>query len=699
MPSTLTDRLYGLSTSVAVKAPCRVATTASIVLSGLQTIDGVALAVRDRVLVKDQPNEIDNGIWLAQTGAWVRSADFNGTLDAVGGTLVKVNEGSLNANSFWTLEGDGPLDIGLDEMVFTGSSGNIDLQAALAGPSGAGLIGWNRNLPGTQTISLLDFLAAGTFLVPQEFGAKGDGVTDDTAAMQACADAAIAQGRPIFVPPGTYLITSSIIMRPNSTLPFSTVFSPCPQIIGAGMATTFFDWRGSNSALLDIESGVDHTTTRRFAVGGRLQGFAIRRGGASTNGDGIRLRAIYNMRVSDIFIWGLSGSGIVDVCTVGDGDGNNCNRYENVRIYYCKIWGFDAKPAVGANETSFIVFDHVFIQGCGEVDGAFPPTSGGMRYKGQILAIHNSAFEISRNVDLYIPGESGQSNGVFISNTAFEGIPKYKIILAGMDNFYCVNSHFYCSDDGTAGSGGKCEYGLYSDNTGYAPNRYVVFENLNVRAPSFNDTFVAFKQISGFTQQSDYLQVRNVTWQDFGHPGQKKFEGVVFPPVPRQAKFSLAANTITLAPSTIPGEEGGSGFPLKLRTVAGGSHVEDGEVVAYSVPALGLTLSTDGLSDGTYYVYLYDNNNITQLGISAQAPAIDDTTSRLLVRNDAKGWIYVCKAVISGGALVTQNWVNAEYNRQLGGYLWVNSAGKLYLKASHIAPTSDTDGVVVGTQT
>lgn len=258
--------------------------------------------------------------------------------------------------------------------------------------------------------------------------------------------------------------------------------------------------------------------------------------------------------------------------------------------------------------------------------------------------------------------------------------------------------HHVVELDGTAGSGGKCEYGLYSDNTGYAPNRYVVFENLNVRAPSFNDTFVAFKQISGFTQQSDYLQVRNVTWQDFGYPGQKKFEGVVFPPVPRQAKFSLSSNLVMLAPSTIQGEANGASYPLKLRTVGGGSPVEDGEVVAYSVPTLGLTLDTTSLSDGTYYAYLYDDNNVIKLGASTEAPVLDDTTSRVMVRNDAKGWIYVCKLVVSGGSLVLDRWVNAEYNGRIGGYLWVNSANKLYLKAGTAAPAGDTDGVVIGTQ-
>jgi hypothetical protein len=58
-----------------VKASVLVATTANITLSGAQTIDGVSVVAGDRVLVKDQTTQADNGIYVAATGAWARSAD------------------------------------------------------------------------------------------------------------------------------------------------------------------------------------------------------------------------------------------------------------------------------------------------------------------------------------------------------------------------------------------------------------------------------------------------------------------------------------------------------------------------------------------------------------------------------------------------------------------------------------------------
>src|SRR4051794_5043596 len=83
------------SANLAIKTPVRFATTANITLSGEQTIDGVAVVANDRVLVKNQTDATQNGIYLASTGNWTRATDFDSAREAVKGTLVYVNEGTV----------------------------------------------------------------------------------------------------------------------------------------------------------------------------------------------------------------------------------------------------------------------------------------------------------------------------------------------------------------------------------------------------------------------------------------------------------------------------------------------------------------------------------------------------------------------------------------------------------------------------
>lgn len=81
-----------------VKASVLAATTANITLSGAQTIDGVSVVAGDRVLVKNQTAQADNGIYVAATGAWARSADAN-TWDELVSAYTFVEEGAVNADA------------------------------------------------------------------------------------------------------------------------------------------------------------------------------------------------------------------------------------------------------------------------------------------------------------------------------------------------------------------------------------------------------------------------------------------------------------------------------------------------------------------------------------------------------------------------------------------------------------------------
>lgn len=81
-----------------VKASVRVATTANITLSGTQTIDGVAAQVGNRVLVKNQTTQSQNGIYIVASGAWTRSEDADQFSELVS-AFVFVEEGSVNADT------------------------------------------------------------------------------------------------------------------------------------------------------------------------------------------------------------------------------------------------------------------------------------------------------------------------------------------------------------------------------------------------------------------------------------------------------------------------------------------------------------------------------------------------------------------------------------------------------------------------
>ncbi|OJV40827.1 MAG: hypothetical protein BGO29_14760 [Bacteroidales bacterium 36-12] len=101
-----------------IKDPVKVATTANITLSGTQTIDGVAVAAGDRVLVKNQTTASANGIYVVATGAWARASDALNDM-VKGGMAVWVNQGTTNGDSRYVLTTDDPITVGTTALTFT----------------------------------------------------------------------------------------------------------------------------------------------------------------------------------------------------------------------------------------------------------------------------------------------------------------------------------------------------------------------------------------------------------------------------------------------------------------------------------------------------------------------------------------------------------------------------------------------------
>lgn len=110
------------------KGSVRVATTASISLTGIQTIDGVDVVVGDRVLVKNQTLASENGLYVVQALNWARTSDMNEG-DEVPSAFTFVEEGNVNADSGWVVTTDAPVVLGTTPIEWTQFSGAADINA------------------------------------------------------------------------------------------------------------------------------------------------------------------------------------------------------------------------------------------------------------------------------------------------------------------------------------------------------------------------------------------------------------------------------------------------------------------------------------------------------------------------------------------------------------------------------------------
>ena len=136
-----------------VKASVRVATTANLAATynngngtltassnGAISVDGVTLSVNDRVLVKDQTTQTQNGFYkVTATGSGgaafvlTRTPDADAASELTGGAFTFVEEGTANADNGYVLTTNGTPTLGTTAITFEQFSGAGQISA------GAGL--------------------------------------------------------------------------------------------------------------------------------------------------------------------------------------------------------------------------------------------------------------------------------------------------------------------------------------------------------------------------------------------------------------------------------------------------------------------------------------------------------------------------------------------------------------------------------
>jgi Pectate lyase superfamily protein/Chaperone of endosialidase len=140
------------------------------------------------------------------------------TADGAGGQYIALNaRGELPAPLYLaTGSYDLVLKRGDGSTIWTRKADGVDntsnsLAAALAASAGAGLLGWIQTGVGAVFRWVRDKLLES--LSVKDFGAVGDGVANDTAAIQSALTHGALTGRAVFVPAGTYKITAALVVN------------------------------------------------------------------------------------------------------------------------------------------------------------------------------------------------------------------------------------------------------------------------------------------------------------------------------------------------------------------------------------------------------------------------------------------------------------------------------------------------------
>lgn len=108
------------------KEDCRVATTANIDLSSPtdpNPVDGVTLSTNERILLKNQTDAFENGIYDTDISGtnptnWNRADDADTSVEVNNGMLTVITEGTTNANTAFVLTTPNPITLNTTDLTF-----------------------------------------------------------------------------------------------------------------------------------------------------------------------------------------------------------------------------------------------------------------------------------------------------------------------------------------------------------------------------------------------------------------------------------------------------------------------------------------------------------------------------------------------------------------------------------------------------
>ncbi len=372
------------ATATALPANIYLSGVITIIATGVLTVDGRTVALNDRVLVKNEAAQANNGIYVCTTAGAIgvaavltRASDSNTSAEIVG-AFTFVETGSVNADSGFVNTNTGSIVIGTTAITYTQFSGageitagnglsksgntlsidttitvdkttaqaltnkdltgagntfptfnqnttgtaaqataalglktattTVSVSSATAPTSGQVLTAtggsaatWQTSSGGVSPSSPNTWSAAQTFNAGElldkgeivfdvkAYGAKGDGTTDDTAAIQATVDAChTAGGGVVWFPSGTYKLSTNPIKLYTGTTPTITAYSNI-MLAGAGSDGTTGTIIEQTTTGVDVIKALNDGANNAQSVGITVRNLCVAWGtGTLTNsGNGI----------------------------------------------------------------------------------------------------------------------------------------------------------------------------------------------------------------------------------------------------------------------------------------------------------------------------------------------------------------------------------------------------------------------------
>ncbi len=223
--------------------------------------------------------------------------------ESTGGNLQVYIDGVHQENSAYSVSGSvvtftaaPPINSAIEVVAFaTGSIGSTTADLVTYIPAGTGAVQTTVQTKLRETVSVKDF------------GAVGDGVTDDTAAIQAALDAAKINGDALFFPEGRYIVSSPLILPvKNGTyrVPlylYGTSAENAPDELGS-----IIEYTGTSGSLFEGR-GVSGTDTRRTQLKvENIQLYGTFTQGSLTNTTvGFNLYASTSLELNNVLVFGF----------------------------------------------------------------------------------------------------------------------------------------------------------------------------------------------------------------------------------------------------------------------------------------------------------------------------------------------------------------------------------------------------------